>query len=70
MKDVFQRPNRNPGIPGDVTLGILDSVQLFQHGDGNHHVVFVEIEDCGRVVNEYVGVENIENRLRSRDLIG
>ena len=42
---------------------IFQSIELSENRDRNYNVVFVKIENGGSIVNQNIGVENIENRV-------
>ncbi len=54
--------NRLAAIGGDGSTPHLERVELLQNGDGDDHVVFVEIADRRRIMNKDVGVQNVEDR--------
>src|SRR5690554_7988038 len=47
-----------PGLKVDLLVALLELVELFEHGDGQHHVVVLKIVQALVVVQEHVGVEN------------
>jgi hypothetical protein len=47
-----------PGIAVDDLLSLFKSIELLDDGDGNHHVMLIEMVHTGAVVKDDVGVED------------
>ena len=58
--------DRLPAVGGLGIAATFQFIQFFQYGHWNRYMVFFEIEQGGGVVNQDVGVEDIEGRLVSR----
>ena len=63
----IERARHLPRVSPRFVVAFLESVELFDHREGNDHLMFGELEDGARVVKQHIRVEH--EMLAHRDCI-
>ena len=58
--DVINLADGFAAIGGNAGFAHLQFVEFLQNGHGNHHLVFLKIQNGGRVVNQHIGIQNVQ----------
>ena len=58
LPQVVQLSRYSARVAADFGLVLLEMIYLLDYHDGDHHIVFLEMENCVGVVQQNVGVEN------------
>ena len=65
--ELVDGPNHVARVAAALVVFALEAIQLFQDVDREDDVVFIEREECGGIVKEDVGIEEIASARKCAD---